>query len=94
MASTFELLSQIMAETAEGSAATLSCSAPPPQMMLVHKATVAGFGKMRSDLERLRELSKSPRIDTWLANNRDRNCRDGGSISTLVELLDLLRSMT
>lgn len=94
MASTFELLSQIMAETTEGIRNDPELLGATPQMVLVHKATVAGFEKMFSDLQRLRELAKSPRLESWLANNRDRNCRDGGSISTLVELLDLLRSMT
>lgn len=93
MVKVFEILEQIMSETAKGLSRALPPDGAPPQMVLAQEATVAGFEKVFSDLQRLRELAKSPRLESWLANNRDRNCRDGGSISTLVELLDLLRSM-
>ena len=91
MASSLELIRQIAAESAdafEKPAGPMSASEE-----FVKAATVKGLRLLVSDIDLLRDLSKSPRIETWLANNRDRNCRDGGSISTLVELLELLRSM-
>lgn len=93
MASTFELLSQIMVETTEQIRNDPNTRNDPPQMVLAHKATVAGFEMMLADLQRLRELAKSPRITSWMECRRATEYRDAGATTTIVELLDLLRSM-
>lgn len=93
MVKVFEILEQIMAETSEGIRNDPELLGATPQTMLVHKATVAGFEKVFSDLQRLRELAKNPRLESWLAAMRARDHRDAGGIAAVVELLDLLRSM-
>lgn len=93
MAKVFELLEQIMSETCEELGKATAPPGTPPQMVLAKEATVAGFEKMLADLQRLRELANSPRITSWVESRRGGTCRDAGATSTIVELLDLLRSM-
>lgn len=90
MASTFQILEQILINSYP---ATANVPGDGLELTLTKKAAAEGFRKMASDLHRLRELAKSPRITSWVESRRGGTYRDAGATSNIVELLDLLRSM-
>lgn len=90
MVKVFEILEQILINSYP---AIANVPGDGLELTLTKKAAAEGFRKMASDLHRLRELAKSPRITSWMECRRAAQYRDAGATSTIVELLDLLRSM-
>lgn len=90
MVKVFEILEQILINSYP---AIANVPGDGLELTLTKKAAAEGFRKMASDLHRLRELAKSPRITSWMECRRATQYRDSGATSTIVELLDLLRSM-
>lgn len=64
-----------------------------PELQLNRELMVDGRLAAAEEITRLRELAKSPRIESWANAMRERSHRDAGGIAAVVKLLDLLRSM-